>query len=86
MHWQDFIFTAGNIIFALALIPSILSKNKPAISTSLITGIMIYIFSLSYFSLTLWFSAIASFISGSLWLILALQKYLSLRGKPRPSA
>ena len=73
MHWQDLIFTVGNIIFALALIPTILGKNKPALSTSLTTTIVLYIFSLAYLSLSLWFSTIASFISGSLWLILALQ-------------
>lgn len=77
MHWQDFVFTAGNIIFALALIPTIQGKSKPALSTSLTTGLVLYIFSFAYFSLALWFSTVTSFISGSLWLFLALQKYLS---------
>ena len=75
MHWQDFILMVGNVVFTLALIPSILSKDKPALSTSLTTGIVLLIFSLTYFSLSLWLSTIAALITSFLWLILAFQKY-----------
>lgn len=73
--WQDFIFTVGSIIFAFALIPSILGPHKPALASSAMTGTVLFIFSLTYLSLNLIFSACATFITGLMWSTLAIQKY-----------
>jgi hypothetical protein len=78
---QDLILTAGSLIFALALLPSIFSKNKPALSTSLLTAVVVYIFAGVYISLNLWFTAITTLITGSCWSILALQKWLQAKSK-----
>lgn len=63
------------MIFAVALIPSILSKDKPAIMTSLTTGSVLLVFSIAYFTLGLWVATFTNGIVGAMWLYLAWQKY-----------
>jgi hypothetical protein len=75
MPWQDIIITIGTFIFAIALIPTLRSKDKPPVSTSLTTGITLIVFALTFASLGLWFSCIMNLFTGSLWLTLALQKH-----------
>lgn len=74
MHWQDIVLTAGTVIFIIALFPSVLSKDKPALSTSIMTGTVLIIFAYIYFTLSLWFSTLTTFITGAIWFILAAQK------------
>jgi hypothetical protein len=80
MKWQDIVFTIGNIVFIVALVPSIMGKAKPALSTSLMTGTFMAIFALTYITLGLWFSSIATFCGAAAWLVLAAQKYR--QGRP----
>lgn len=75
MHWQDLILTIGSIIFTLALIPSVMSKDKPALSSSLLTGAVLLVFAGVYASLALWFSMVTTVITGLVWLLLAYQKF-----------
>ena len=56
MVWQDIVLSVGAWIFFIALIPSIKSRDKPAIMTSLPTGIVLVIFALTYATLGLWLS------------------------------
>ena len=81
MQWQDWIFTLGQAIFVIALIPTIKGKSKPALSTSLATGAILITFALSYFSLQLWFSTIASIVISGAWFLLAYQKYQQIKKK-----
>lgn len=81
MHWQDLVFTVGQIIFVFALIPTIRGKSKPALSSSIITGSILLIFALTYLSLGLWFSTIASIATSASWWILAFQKYQQIKKK-----
>lgn len=74
MMWQDILLMVGGFIFSLALIPSILSKDKPAISTSLMTGVILLVYAFTYFTLNLWLATIAVTLTGVLWLVLAAQK------------
>lgn len=73
---QDLILTAGSLVLMIALIPSILGKHKPALSTSVSTGIVLVIFAGVYTSLRLWFAAVVTCLSGILWLVLAVQKFI----------
>lgn len=75
MH--DYIFFIGNAIMAVALLPSLTSKDKPALKTSLLTGVILGIFSITFFSLNLYLSSAMLSISSLLWLILAYQKIKS---------
>ena len=75
MHWQDWVLTIGQIIFIIALFPSILSKDKPALQTSLLTAAVAFSIAVVYVTLSVQFAAISAALNGVLWLILAIQKY-----------
>lgn len=62
-------------MFAIALIPTVLGKDKPPISTSIMTSVILIVFAATFVTLDLWFSAISTVAAGSPWFILAIQKY-----------
>lgn len=74
MSIQDIILSVGAIVLAAALVPSIMTKDKPALPTSIITGTTLYIFAGVYASLALWTACITTAISATMWLILVIQK------------
>lgn len=76
MSWQDVVLLICQIVFAIALFPSILSKNKPALTTSVLNTVFLYIIFLVNLTLNLYGFAAGIFIVATLWLILAVQKYL----------
>lgn len=75
MQWQDLLLTLGQIIFTISLLPSILSKNKPAFITSMLTTVLLIIFALIYISLSLYLASMAISLTAVAWAILAYQKY-----------
>lgn len=74
MILQDFILASGAIIFCLALLPTIFTHDKPSLFTSIPTLLVLYAFSLTYLSLDLKFACGTTFISATLWDIIAIQK------------
>jgi hypothetical protein len=74
MNWQDYILGIGNLVLAAGLLPSLLSKNKPDIKTSIISGTVLAAFGFTFASLELWLSAVAVTIAAMLWFVLAYQK------------
>jgi len=81
MQWQDIIFSIGSWIFTIALIPSILGKDKPAISSSLITGLVLTVYVIAYGSLNFWLSSVSVGSAALAWFILAYQKYRIIKKK-----
>jgi hypothetical protein len=73
-HWQDIVFSLGSIVFTIALIPAILKKKYPPVSTCISTGLMIGIYAVTDFTLELWFSALTSAISASLWIWMGIKQ------------
>jgi len=73
--WQDVVLMSGSFIFALALLPSLFSKNKPNIKTSIITAFWLFIFAGVYTTLDLWLSFSATMVTAFLWAVLAVQGY-----------
>jgi len=84
MHWQDIVLSIGQYIFVLALLPSVFGKDKPAFSSSLLTGIILAVFSGVYATLGLWNSTVASSAVAFVWLLLAWQKYRQKSLKDEP--
>lgn len=78
--WQDAVFTAGTIVFLLALIPTILGPSKPAASTSAMTGGVLLLFSLTYLTLDLYLSAVTTLLTATAWLIVLTQTLRGNRG------
>jgi hypothetical protein len=74
MIWQDWVMMVGSFIFALALIPSVRGKDKPAVSSSIITGTVLLVFTLCYATLGLWLSFGSTFLTVIMWYVLAIQK------------
>lgn len=75
MQWQDWIFSVGTWIFVVALIPTIRGKQKPELSTSIVTGSILAVFVITYLSLNLWLSALSNVLTSGSWFLLAYQKY-----------
>jgi len=71
--WQDLVFTLGGALFIVALLPSVVGDNKPAASTSLLTAIVLYVYSTVYYSYRLWLSLATGLLTASLWLTLYIQ-------------
>lgn len=79
MVWQDVVIGAGDYIFFIALLPSIFSRDKPALSSSLLTGTILIVFAFTFTTLHLWNSAFGSLLVGIAWFVLAIQKYRTKR-------
>lgn len=75
MPWQDIVILITQIIFTLALFPSIISKDKPAFITSAINTFFLFVLSFTYFTMNLWGALIGTLVLASLWGVLAVQKY-----------
>lgn len=79
MIWQDIVLGGAQIFFALSLLPSVFSKDKPALATSVMTSFMLYVICFVNYSLNLYGAAVGLFIVAGLWAILAIQKYLATK-------
>jgi hypothetical protein len=77
MIWQDMILTGAQIFFAISLLPSVFSKDKPAFLTSALTSFMLYVIGVVNFTLNLYGAAFGLFLVATLWGVLAIQKYLA---------
>lgn len=73
-NWQDIVLSIGSLVFVIALLPSVLGKDKPAFSTSLMTGLVLTIFTATYATLSLKYTTVTTGVSAALWLVLAAQK------------
>jgi len=73
--WQDWVISIGQFLFLVALIPSIRSAEKPALGTSLMTGIVLTVFAFTQFTLGLYFSVVSAITISIGWYILAWQSY-----------
>lgn len=81
MIWQDIAIAFANILFGYSLIYQVHHgfKNKKTTITavcSLLTAIGLYIIAIAFFTLGLFISSSVSFISGSLWVLLLIQRII----------
>jgi hypothetical protein len=80
MHnWQDIVLATGALIFSIALIPSILSSHKPALLTSCLSFTVLVVYTVTYASLTFWYTTFTVGLNALCWGILALQKLRQLK-------
>jgi hypothetical protein len=76
MAWQDIIvLSIGSWIFIAALIPSLTSKDKPPVSSSITTGSVLLVYAVVYITLDLWLSVVSTAIMALVWLTIGWQKY-----------
>ena len=81
MAWQDIVLSVGQWVFIIALLPSVFGKDKPAFSSSVITGGVLGVFALTFATLSLWVSAFSTTLVSITWFVLAVQKYLIQKGR-----
>lgn len=74
MAWQDTVISACTIVLVLGVFPSIFGKDKPALATCLITTAAIALMALMFYSLELWFTAIANTANTAVWTTLMIQQ------------
>lgn len=77
LTWQDWVLTIGQILFFVALLPSIFSQHKPSAWTSFMTGGTLTAFTVVFFSLGLIWGAVTAALVAVAWYVLLLQKLLA---------
>ncbi|VVB77598.1 Uncharacterised protein [uncultured archaeon] len=78
MVWQDLVIPIVNALFIFALIPQIyhgfkIKKKLMTIQTPMITFLGLYVLAVTFLTLNLYFSTVATLASATLWYILLLQ-------------
>lgn len=72
--WQDAVLAICVLAFNIALIPSVIGKEKPRMATSFLTFTFLVPQAFVFFTLSLWYAFAMSTVNAMLWLALALQK------------
>lgn len=85
MIWQDYVIMAASIIMSVALLPQIyhgFQQKKGFIThtTSVPTFLGLYVLAFAFMTLQLVFSAITAIITGTLWIILFVQRCMYGKG------
>ncbi|HEX7368223.1 MAG TPA: hypothetical protein VF261_01035 [Candidatus Saccharimonadales bacterium] len=75
MTWQEIVLAAGQILFLVALIPSMVTDDKPEIYTSIMTGAVALSISITYLTLHIKLASVMAFLNFVAWGILAVQKF-----------
>lgn len=81
MLWQDLVITVACVVFSVSLLPQVYHGFKEKIGpitygTSVPTFLGCYVMAFVYFTLALYFSAVTTFVTGTLWLILLIQRII----------
>lgn len=77
--WQDTVIAICQLAFLPAMLPTILGKDKPALSTCLMNTVIVGTITVCLATLHLWFATATGTINGLCWLTLAVQKLLQQR-------
>jgi uncharacterized membrane protein YqgA involved in biofilm formation len=75
MQWQDWVFSIGGFLILMSLIPTLRGEQKPALTTGVMSFVLVAIFACTMATLGLWFSAFANALISICWGTLALQRY-----------
>lgn len=81
MIWQDVVIAVANVVFSISLIPQVFHGFKKRVGpikfqTSIPLFIGLFSMSFTFFTLSLYFSAVGSFTQGILWLVLVIQRLI----------
>ena len=71
---QDYIYTAGSILFILSLLPALKAKEKPPRFTCALTGSVLYVYAINGYTLDLYFTAITTLVTAAVWTVLLFQR------------
>jgi len=75
MIWQDVVISVCSWAATLALLPSVLGKDKPALSSCIFTGVLVSTFGICYYTLDLLSAAASAWVLAAAWFVLAFQQW-----------
>ena len=85
LAWQDLVLMIAGFVFAIALIPTLKSKEeKPTKSTCYITVGALLAICICYVTLGLWLAFIATLFTATMWFAVLAQKIIQDK-KIKPS-
>ncbi len=73
MIWQDWVIGIGGLALSPALIPMVLAPEAPPLLASVPTTLVLWSYLVAFVTLKMRLSAGTTFISASMWTLLALQ-------------
>lgn len=79
MNWQQTVLALGQVVFIIALLPSVFTSDKPEIWTSLITGTVALSIAGTYATMRMPIAAVSAFFNFVFWSILAFQKWQQIK-------
>lgn len=71
--WQDKVIAVCQLAFLPAMIPTLIGKDKPSFSTSVMNALIVGIIAVTMATLDLWLSVFTGTIILIIWIILAIQ-------------
>lgn len=75
MIWQDIGIMVIQWAFFLALLPTVWSKDKPPLSTSVVTSLLLLALAFIFSTLHFWNSMASTLFVALAWVIIGFQKY-----------
>jgi len=75
MQWQDWVFSLGGFLILASLVPTLRGEQKPALTTGVMSFVLVAIFACTMITLGLWLSAFANGLISLSWGVLALQRW-----------
>ena len=86
MTWQDIVIAVVSLVFSISLLPQIYHGFKTKTGpinylTSVPTVVSLYVLVFVYLTLALYYAAATTFLTGSSWLLLFLQRWLYGKSK-----
>jgi hypothetical protein len=75
VDWQDWVFAIGGLLVLVSLVPTIRAEQKPALTTSLMTTVLVFIFASTMVTLGLVLAAVTNYGISAAWGLLAFQGY-----------
>ncbi len=79
MAWQDWVLAVSGIILGASLIPTIRGDDKPALSTALLTTVIIAVVCFTMATMGLWLSAATNILIVGAWGLISWQKFHQIR-------
>lgn len=72
--WQDKVIAICQLLFFVAMLPTIFGKDKPPVTTSFMNVTLVAIITISMATLHLWLAVITGTTTATAWLIVGIQK------------
>lgn len=72
--WQDIVLFILQMLTSVALVPTLLGKDKPEKTTSLFTSFVLLAMAFIYLTMQLSYASASAAVAGILWMVLFFQQ------------